>query len=108
MHCPFCLRKTTQVTNSRDTHEGRQTWRRRKCVYCNEVFTTYEVIDLSYVVVIKKTGQTEIFDRMKLFSGIYGATVGLRIENLDKLFFKITKAIEVKILFLKNNKIDLL
>ncbi len=106
MQCPFCRRKTTQVTNSRDTKDSSQTWRRRKCSFCKEIFTTYEVIDLSYLIVIKKSGNSEVFDRTKLFSGIYGATIGLRIEQREKLVDKITKEVENEILFLKKKKVD--
>jgi transcriptional repressor NrdR len=105
MECPFCRKQLTIVTNTRHTKGKSQTWRRRQCTYCNEIFTTYELVDLSYLVVVKKSGVTEVFSRVKLFAGIYSAMAGSKIEGKEKLVDKITKEIEKEILHMKKKKI---
>lgn len=76
MFCPFCHSDQITVTNSRPTNKDTQIWRRRKCLKCNEVFTTREKIDISYVVVEKRDGRRVQYSRPKLYSGIYHAFVG--------------------------------
>jgi len=105
MECPYCHKILTEVTNSRPTRGKAQIWRRRKCGNCGEVFTTHEIIDLSHLVVIKKSGKSEMFSRIKLYSGIYGATIGSKTPNREKVVEKITGEAEREILFLKKKKI---
>lgn len=105
MECPYCLKPLTFITNSRPTLGKTQIWRRRKCLNCGEVFTTHEIIDLSQLVVIKKSGKTEKFSQAKLYSGIYNAAIGFKGPNREKLVDKITREIEKEILYLKKKKI---
>ena len=106
MECPYCHKSLTEVTNSRPTKGNTQIWRRRKCSNCGEIYTTHEIIDLSHLVVIKKTGKSEMFSRIKLYSGIYGATIGSKTPNREKVVEKITREVEREILFLKKKKIN--
>jgi len=105
MECPYCHSLQTEVKNSRSTLKETQIWRRRKCLECFAVFTTHEVVDLSHLVVIKKSGDSEIFARSKLYSGIYGATIGSKNANREKEVEKITREVEREILFLKKKRV---
>lgn len=106
MHCPYCDSSQVMVTNSRPTFSNSQIWRRRKCLVCNGLFTTHEVIDLSHLVVIKKSGKREKYSRVKLYAGIYNSTGSLksRIE-IQKVVQVITRKVEMEILLLKKRKI---
>jgi transcriptional repressor NrdR len=105
MECPYCHKQITEVTNSRPTKADTQIWRRRKCGACQETFTTHEVVDLSHLMVVKKSGKSEVFSRVKLYSGIYGATIGSKTPNREKVVEKITREVEREILFLKTKKV---
>lgn len=105
MECPYCHAQQTEVTNSRPTWGETQIWRRRKCLKCQEIFTTHEVVDLSHLVVIKKSGKSEVFNRSKLYSGIYGATIGSKTPDREKVVEKITREVERELLFLKRKRI---
>lgn len=105
MECPYCHKPLTQIINSRPTRGASQTWRRRKCLNCGEVFTTHEIIDLSHLVVLKRSGLVERFSHAKLFSGIYNASIGYRGSNRERLTDKVTSEIEKEILYLKKKKI---
>ena len=82
MNCPFCGSTQVMVTNSRPTRGDSQIWRRRKCLGCGEVYTTYEKINLSHLIVVKKSGRKERFRRVKLFSGIYHSSIDRK--NVDR------------------------
>lgn len=75
MFCPYCGKESLEVINSRSTKMGSQIWRRRKCLNCMGILTTYEKMDLSFIRVIKKGGIKKIYNRAKLYSGIYSAAV---------------------------------
>ena len=104
MECPYCHSLQTEVVNSRPTQKETQIWRRRKCEECNEIFTTHELVDLSNLIVVKKSGKSEIFNHSKLYSGIYGATIGSKTPDREKVVEKITREVEREILFLKRKK----
>jgi len=105
MECPYCHKPLTFVTNSRSTKHNSQVWRRRKCSNCKTVFTTHEIIDLSHIVVVKKSANPERFSRIKLYSGIYGATIGSKLPNREFIVDKITREVEKQILSLKMKRI---
>lgn len=105
MNCPYCGKPLTFVTNSRPTKGNTQVWRRRYCERCKETFTTHETIDLSHLVVIKKSGETERFSQAKLYSGIYGATIGSKLPNREYVVDKITREVSSEILYLKKKKV---
>jgi len=105
MECPYCRNTLTEVTNSRPTKGDTQIWRRRKCAHCGEIFTTQEVVDLSHLVVIKKSGKPEVFSSIKLYSGIYGATIGSKTPNREIVVEKITREVEREIMYLKKKRV---
>lgn len=69
MICPFCSHETTRVLETRDTAPD-VTRRRRECKGCGERFTTYERVELTNVMVEKKSGEREAFNRDKLINSI--------------------------------------
>lgn len=105
MECPFCHKLQTVVANSRLTRRGSQIWRRRQCLFCKEKFTTHEVIDLSHLVVVKKSGKTEVYSRAKLYSGIYVDLAETGRINKERLADKLTSEVEKDILVLKKKRI---
>ncbi|MCI8608230.1 MAG: transcriptional repressor NrdR [Firmicutes bacterium] len=70
MKCPFCDNADTKVIDSRPTEEGHAIRRRRGCDKCNRRFTTYEKVEETILMVVKKDGKREAFDRSKALSGI--------------------------------------
>lgn len=72
VNCPFCGYVKTNVIDSRPS-EGKKR-RRRECPQCGNRFTTYEVVEKPILMVIKKNGSFEPFDRSKLIAGIMSAT----------------------------------
>jgi len=73
MRCPFCSGLDSKVSDSRSTSEKAQIRRRRECIQCGKRFTTYESIEKSPIVVIKKDGYRQEFDRKKLLDGLVKA-----------------------------------
>jgi transcriptional repressor NrdR len=82
-----------------------QVWRRRTCLRCKEIFTTHEIIDLSHILVVKKSGKAEVFSRMKLYSGIYYASLASKIPQREIFIDAITRDIEKDILSLQKKKV---
>ena len=73
MNCPACGAPDSKVVDSRPIEDGNSIKRRRECVVCHKRFTTFEIIETVQVIVRKKDGSKEIFDRNKLLSGILKA-----------------------------------
>ena len=70
MRCPFCNNEDTTVKDTRSSDDGTMIRRRRQCPDCLSRFTTTERVHLRELVVKKKDGRTEVFDREKLFKAI--------------------------------------
>lgn len=81
MRCPFCKSAETKVTDSRATDEGSAIRRRRECQVCRRRFTTYEMVEEVPLVVIKRTGDRELFDRNKIINGLLRACNKRRITR---------------------------
>lgn len=73
MHCPFCQHPNNRVLESRSAESDRSIRRRRECLECERRFTTYERIEYVPVMVIKRDGTRESFDRSKLLRGVVTA-----------------------------------
>lgn len=73
MKCPYCGHQEDKVIDSRSSGEGNSVRRRRECLKCERRFTTYEYIDQIPLLVVKKDGRREAFDRGKILSGIIKA-----------------------------------
>ena len=73
MKCPFCGYTDSKVIDSRPAEDGTTIRRRRECLECQKRFTTYEVIERMPLVVIKRDGSRESFDKIKIINGIVRA-----------------------------------
>lgn len=73
MKCPFCNNEDTKVIDSRPTEEGHAIRRRRGCDACGKRFTTYEKVEETILMVVKKDSKREVFDRNKILNGIVKA-----------------------------------
>jgi len=87
MKCPYCNYEETPVIDSRDTENLEATRRRRECVKCNKRFTTYERVEEAEIVVVKKDGKRERYERQKLINGILKACEkrSIPLEKIEKL-----------------------
>ena len=87
MKCPYCDNTDTKVIDSRPTEDGRAIRRRRGCERCGKRFTTYEKIEESVIMIIKKDGRREAFDRNKVASGIIKACEKrpVSMDQIDKI-----------------------
>lgn len=70
MRCPFCGHDEDKVIDSRPADEGAAIRRRRECIHCGSRFTTYEKVENLPLMVIKKDGSRQPFNRDKLIAGI--------------------------------------
>lgn len=73
MKCPFCGYNESKVIDSRPAEEGATIRRRRECLACNRRFTTYEIIERMPLVVVKRDGSRQSFDKVKLINGMVRA-----------------------------------
>ena len=71
--CPFCAYLESKVVDSRPTDEGSSIRRRRECLNCGKRFTTYETVESIPLVVVKKDGTREAFDKNKVLNGLVKA-----------------------------------
>ncbi len=74
MRCPGCGYSESKVIDSRPVPEGNSIRRRRECLSCQKRFTTFEVLETVQIIVVKKSGAKELFDKQKLLSGVIKAT----------------------------------
>ena len=73
MKCPFCGYSESKVIDSRPADEGASIRRRRECLACSKRFTTYETVESLPMVVVKKDGSRQSFDRRKVLGGMIRA-----------------------------------
>lgn len=84
MRCPVCAHEESKVLDSRPVHNDRAVRRRRECLACGRRFTTYERADLTPLMVVKRDGRREPFDREKVLGGLVRAC-GKRPISLEAL-----------------------
>ena len=73
MKCPYCGYVESKVIDSRPAEEGSNIRRRRECLACRKRFTTYEIIERLPLVVVKRDGSRQSFDRVKVINGLVRA-----------------------------------
>lgn len=73
MKCPYCAHLESKVVDSRPAEEGASIRRRRECLSCRKRFTTYEMVESLPLMVVKKDGSRQSFDRNKVLSGLIRA-----------------------------------
>ena len=93
MKCPYCGSKETEVVETRDSEDLETIRRRRECLGCNKRFTTYERIENVNLIVIKKDGKREQFDRDKLKRGIIRSCEKTKVslEDIEKIVIEIER-----------------
>jgi transcriptional repressor NrdR len=96
MHCPFCKHPDTKVIDSRDAADALR--RRRECLKCAKRFTTYERVETTNLLVVKKDGTREQYDREKLRRGMLLPCEKLAIssERIDNALSRIEQKIATK------------
>ena len=83
MICPKCKHLDTRVLDSRETNGGKDIRRRRECIKCGYRFTTFERVELTNFLVVKKDDSREPYNREKLINGIWKACVRRPITQED-------------------------
>lgn len=73
MKCPYCGYSESRVIDSRPAEEGTTIRRRRECLSCQKRFTTYEIMERVPLIVIKRDGSRQTFDKMKILNGMLRA-----------------------------------
>ncbi len=73
MKCPYCGHEEDKVVDSRSSKEGKAVRRRRECLQCQKRYTTYEYVEQVPLMVVKRDGKREPFDRQKLLLGVVTA-----------------------------------
>lgn len=96
MKCPFCFHSESKVIDSRPTDDGGKIRRRRECLKCQKRFTTYEIVETTPIVVIKKDKSREAFDRDKLFRSLMRACEKRQtsVQTIEKAVDSIQTAIQ--------------
>ena len=95
MKCIFCGSLDSKVIDSRMSDDGMSIRRRRECNACGKRFTTYETIELTPIMVVKKNGERQEYSRNKLKQGILNACAKrpVSMETIDKLVLEVEKKI---------------
>ena len=96
MKCPFCSHTEDRVIDSRSSNEDKSVRRRRECEKCKRRFTTYEYIEEVPIMVVKKDGRRESFDRNKIISGIVKACEKrpVSMEKIESVVDKVEKELQ--------------
>jgi len=98
MKCPYCNSNENKVIDSRETSEGIATRRRRECITCGKRFTTYEYVEKTPLMVIKKDGRREPFSHQKVINGLLKACEKrpISIEKLENVASELETEIQKK------------
>lgn len=93
MKCPYCGSRETEVVETRDSEDLETIRRRRNCVKCEKRFTTYERVENVNLVVIKKDGRREQFNRDKLKNGISRSCekTTVSVEDIEKIIVEVER-----------------
>ena len=93
MKCPYCGSRETEVVETRDSEDLETIRRRRNCVKCEKRFTTYERVENVNLVVIKKDGRREQFNRDKLRNGISRSCekTTVSVEDIEKIIVEVER-----------------
>ena len=96
MKCPFCGDQESKVVDSRHSEDGQSIRRRRECLKCQRRFTTYEMVESLPIIVIKRDGTRQNFDRNKILNSMIRAFDKRKvdIDDLDRLTTEIEQAIQ--------------
>ena len=96
MKCPFCGDQESRVVDSRRSEDGQSIRRRRECLNCQRRFTTYEMVESLPIIVVKRDGTRQNFDRNKILNSMIRAFDKRKvdIDDLERLTTEIEQAIQ--------------
>ena len=96
MKCPFCGDQESKVVDSRRSEDGQSIRRRRECLKCQRRFTTYEMVESLPIIVVKRDGTHQNFDRNKILNSMIRAfdKRKVAIEDLERLTTEIEQTIQ--------------
>ncbi len=96
MRCPFCGYAESKVIDSRPAEEGATIRRRRECLACQKRFTTYEIMERLPLVVVKRDGSRQTFDKIKVMNGMLRACEKrpVSIQSLEKIADEIEQELQ--------------
>ena len=83
MKCPFCGDQESKVVDSRHSEDGLSIRRRRECMGCQRRFTTYEIVETLPIIVVKKNGSRQSFDRNKILNSMIRAFDKRKVNSAD-------------------------
>ena len=96
MKCPFCGDQESKVVDSRRSEEGDSIRRRRECMACQRRFTTYEIVESLPIIVVKRDGSRQAFDRNKIINSMMHAfdKREVAVADLDRIATEIEQTIQ--------------
>ena len=96
MKCPFCGDQDSKVVDSRHSEDGLSIRRRRECMGCQRRFTTYEIVESLPIIVVKRDGSRQSFDRNKVYNSMLRAFDKREVDSsdLDRITTEIEQAIQ--------------
>ena len=96
MKCPFCGDQESKVVDSRHNEDGNSIRRRRECIACQRRFTTYEYVESLPIIVVKRDGTRQSFDRNKILNAMVRAFDKRKVEmaDLDRIATEIEQTIQ--------------
>ena len=96
MKCPFCGDQESKVVDSRRSEDDQSIRRRRECLRCQRRFTTYEMVESLPIIVVKRDGTRQNFDRNKILNSMIRAFDKRKVDldDLDRLTTEIEQAIQ--------------
>ena len=96
MKCPFCGDQESKVVDSRRSEDGQSIRRRRECLKCQRRFTTYEMVESLPIIVVKRDGTRQNFDRNKILNSMIRAFDKRKVDldDLERLTTEIEQAIQ--------------
>ena len=96
MKCPFCGDQESKVVDSRRSEEGDSIRRRRECIACQRRFTTYEIVESLPIIVVKRDGTHQSFDRNKIINAMVRAFDKRKVtmEDLERITTEIEQSIQ--------------
>ncbi len=96
MKCPFCGDQESKVVDSRHSEDGTSIRRRRECLNCQRRFTTYEIVESLPIIVVKRDGSRQSFDRNKILNSMVRAFDKRQVDigDLDRITTEIEQSIQ--------------
>ncbi len=96
MKCPFCGDQESKVVDSRHSEDGSSIRRRRECMACQRRFTTYEIVESLPIIVRKRDGSRQSFDRNKILKSMMHAFDKRQVDvaDLDRITTEIEQSIQ--------------